>query len=141
MQLNKTFFCLLLYLVSFNNDASLNSHGVNGFLNTPSALMKTEGTFQASFYYGYPDKKIFLSASPFDWLEASLFYTSIENKPYVAWNSEYIFENQSYKDKGFNFKINLKKETLSMPAISLGFNDIGGTGLYSSEYLVFQTLQ
>ena len=39
------------------------------------------------------------------------------------------------KDKGFNFKIRLKEEGF-LPAIAVGLNDIGGTGLYSSEYIV-----
>ena len=34
-----------------------------------------------------------------------------------------------------NFKIRLKEEGL-LPAIAVGLNDIGGTGLYSSEYIV-----
>ena len=42
---------------------------------------------------------------------------------------------QDYKDKGFNLKIRLKEEGI-FPAIAIGFNDIAGTGLYSSEYIV-----
>ena len=58
------------------------------------------------------------------------FYTSIQNKPYPG------YEYQSYKDKGFNFKVRLKKEGV-LPALAVGFNDFAGTGLYSSEYIVF----
>ena len=43
--------------------------------------------------------------------------------------------NQDYKDKGFNFKLRIKKEG-NLPAIAVGFNDFAGTGLYSSEYIV-----
>ena len=42
---------------------------------------------------------------------------------------------QDYKDKGFNLKLRLKEEG-SLPAIAVGFNDIAGTGYYSSEYIV-----
>ncbi|MEL0244095.1 MAG: YjbH domain-containing protein, partial [Gammaproteobacteria bacterium] len=114
----------------------LNSHGVIGIFNTPTARINQESTYDFTLYRGNPDRKIFFNASPFNWLEASLFYTSIENKPYIAWKSDYIFKNQSYKDKGFNLKLNLLQETKKFPSVSIGFNDLGGTGLYSSEYIV-----
>ena len=41
---------------------------------------------------------------PYDWFEASIFYTSIEGRPYPS------YEWQDYKDKGFNAKFRLKKE-------------------------------
>ena len=43
--------------------------------------------------------------------------------------------SQSLKDKGFNFKLRLKEEGI-LPAIAIGINDIAGSGLYSSEYIV-----
>ena len=43
--------------------------------------------------------------------------------------------NQDYKDKGFNAKLRLKKEG-TLPAVAIGFNDLAGTGIYSSEYIV-----
>ena len=54
---------------------------------------------------------------------------SIKGRPYGGGY------DQDYKDKGINLKFKLKEEG-SWPAIALGFNDIGGTGIYSSEYLV-----
>lgn len=82
-----------------------------------------------TFYDGTPDQKIALTSNPYDWLEASFFYTNIQGVPYPG------FEYQDYKDKGFNLKIRLKKEG-SLPAIAIGLNDFAGTGFYSSEYIV-----
>jgi hypothetical protein len=82
-----------------------------------------------TFYDGTPDQKITLTSNPYDWFEASFFYTNIQGVPYPG------FEYQDYKDKGFNLKIRLKKEG-SLPAIAIGLNDFAGTGLYSSEYIV-----
>ena len=48
-----------------------------------------------------PDRKILITASPFNWLDASIFYVDITGKPYFDNESS----TQSYKDKGFNFKI------------------------------------
>ena len=70
-----------------------------------------------------------LISNPYDWLEASFFYTNIQGLPYPG----YSF--QDYKDKGFNLKLRLKKQGLT-PAIAIGLNDFAGTGFYSSEYIV-----
>ena len=80
-------------------------------------------------YDGTPDQKITLSSNPYDWLEASFFYTNIQGVPYPG------FEYQDYKDKGFNLKLRLKEEG-KLPAIAVGAYDFAGTGYYSSEYIV-----
>ena len=95
----------------------------------PTARIFDEGVIGVTIYDGTPDQKITITSSPYDWLEASFFYTNIQGKPYPG------FEFQDYKDKGFNFKIRLKEEGV-FPAIAIGINDIAGTGFYSSEYIV-----
>ena len=126
---------LFTYLLPFNigadsfNYNSYNNHGVLGLINTPSARFYNEGSYGITLYDGTPDQKITMTSSPYDWLEASFFYTNIQGRPYPN------FEYQDYKDKGFNFKIRLKKEGV-LPAIAIGINDIAGTGFFSSEYIV-----
>ena len=95
----------------------------------PTARFHNESSYGFTIYDGSPDQKITFTTFPYDWLEASVFYTNIQNKPYPG------FEYQSYKDKGFNFKVRLKKEG-DLPSLAIGFNDFAGTGLYSSEYIV-----
>ena len=95
----------------------------------PTARFHNESSYGFTIYDGNPDQKITFTTFPYDWLEASVFYTNIQNKPYPG------FEYQSYKDKGFNFKVRLKKEG-DLPSLAIGFNDFAGTGLYSSEYIV-----
>ena len=106
-----------------------NNHGVLGLINMPSARFYNESVHGITFYDGTPDQKITLTSSPYEWFEASFFYTSLQNKPYPG------FEYQDYKDKGFNLKLRIKEEGI-LPAIAVGINDIAGTGLYSSEYFV-----
>ena len=100
----------------------------------PTARMFDEGVIGVTIYDGTPDQKITITSSPYDWLEASFFYTNIQDKPYCEIISDPVC-NQDYKDKGFNFKIRLKEEGI-FPAIAVGINDIAGTGYYSSEYIV-----
>ena len=108
---------------------SYNNHGVVGLINMPTARFYDSAVHGITVYDGAPDQKITFSSNPYDWLEASLFYTNIQGKPYPG------YEYQDYKDKGFNFKLRIKEEGV-LPAIAVGINDLAGTGLYGSEYVV-----
>ena len=113
---------------------SFNNHGVIGLINTPSARFYDEASFGVTAYDGAPDQKLTLTSFPYDWMEASFFYTNIQDKPYCDQEFDPVC-NQDYKDKGFNFKVRVKEEGV-LPAIAIGINDIAGTGYYSSEYIV-----
>lgn len=123
--------CLSFFLTadnfSFNTS---NNHGSIGLINMPSARFHDESSYRFVLYDGTPDQKISFIAAPYDWLEASVFYTNIQGKPYPGYE-----KYQDFKDKGFNLKVRLKKED-NLPALAIGINDLAGTGLYSSEYLV-----
>lgn len=123
-----TFNSLFLHSDNFETN-SYNNHGVVGLINLPTARFYDEGVHGFTFYDGTPDQKITLSSNPYDWLEASFFYSNIQGKPYPG------YEYQDYKDKGFNIKLRLKQEGI-FPAIALGLNDFAGTGFHSSEYIV-----
>ena len=106
-----------------------NNHGGLGVINIPSARFYDSPAGHLSLYRGSPDRKATITVYPYDWLEASVFYSSIKGKEYGPSFS------QDYKDKGFNLKIRLKEQD-NLPAIAIGINDLGGTGVYSSEYIV-----
>ena len=55
------------------------------------------------------------------------FYADLVNLGYA------VSLGQSYKDKGFNTKIRLSKETKVMPQIAVGLSDFAGTGLFSEN--------
>jgi len=93
----------------------------------PSARFLDEGSIGITLYDGTPDQKFTVTSSPYDWLEASFFYTNFQGRPSG-------FPGEDFKDKGFNFKLRLKEEGL-LPAIAIGINDIAGTGFYSAEYI------
>jgi hypothetical protein len=111
-----------------------NNYGIVGTIHTPSARTFNEGVHGLTLYKGTPNQTVTLSASPFDWLEASFFYTNITDRPYCYdFTSEFCL--QDFKDKGFNVKTRLKEQGV-FPALAIGLNDFAGTGLYSSEYIV-----
>ncbi|MAV28341.1 MAG: hypothetical protein CMF43_00870 [Legionellales bacterium] len=129
-----SFFTQISITDSFNYN-SFNNHGVVGLINMPTARFYDESSYGIAFYNGDPDQKITLTSFPFDWMEASFFYMNIEELQQCRSNGQGKNFCQGYKDKGFNFKIRLKEEGI-FPAIAVGINDIAGTGLYSSEYIV-----
>ncbi len=139
--MKKLVFILLILLTSkislsdsFNYN-SFNNHGVIGLINMPTARFYDESSYGITIYDGDPDQKISLTSSPYDWMEASFFYSNIEDKQLCRNNGKDEIFCQDYKDKGFNFKFRVKEEGL-LPAIAVGINDIAGTGYYSSEYIV-----
>ena len=135
----KLFFSLLIVLsTSAFGDSfqfnSYNNHGIVGLINMPTARFYNESVHGITLYDGSPDQKITLSSNPFDWMEASFFYTNIQNRNYCPFLDDPVC-NQDYKDKGFNIKLRLKEED-TLPSIAIGINDLAGTGFYSSEYIV-----
>ncbi|MDA9866917.1 YjbH domain-containing protein [Gammaproteobacteria bacterium] len=111
-----------------------NNYGIVGTIHTPSARTFDEGVYGVTLYKGTPNQTVTFSSSPFDWLEASFFYTNIQDRPYCYdFTSEFCL--QDFKDKGFNIKARLKEQGV-FPALAIGLNDFAGTGLYSSEYIV-----
>ncbi len=145
MQLTKKYYLVASRLLIFLNLSpvlisdsfdynSYNNHGIIGLINMPSARFYEEASHGVITYIGDPDQKVTLTSNPYNWLEASFFYTNINNVPYCRILSDPVCR-QDYKDKGFNFKMRIKEEGL-FPAIAVGINDIAGTGLYGSEYIV-----
>jgi len=137
--IKKFFFIIIFfqyeYLHADNFNLNFyNNHGVVGLINMPTARFYDEGVHGFILYDGTPDQKMTISSSPYDWLEASIYYTNVENRRYCPFE-EYDFCKQDLKDKGFNVKIRLKEEGI-FPAIAVGLYDFAGTGLYSSEYIV-----
>lgn len=120
---------LLFYFFSLYSFSNINNFGNLGYINTPNAYNLGEGVYSFNLIRNQPDRKLNFTLSPFNWIDASIFYVDITDKPYGGG-----FE-QSYKDKGFNVK--LSPFTLWGHKMAFGLNDLAGTGLFSSEYIVF----
>ena len=110
-----------------------NDFGGVGLLQTPTARMAPAGELSLNANRTVPYSRYSLSLQPLDWLEGTFRYTSISNRMY---GSEALSGNQSYKDKAVDAKARLWQESHWLPEVALGFRDIGGTGLFSSEYFV-----
>ncbi|MFS2224085.1 YjbH domain-containing protein [Pantoea sp. B65] len=113
---------------------SQSDFGGVGLLQVPTARMAKDGEF--SLNYRWNDQYRFYSSSIqlFPWLEATIRYTDVRTRLYSSVES--FSGNQTYKDKAFDLKLRLWEEGYWLPQVALGTRDLGGTGLFDSEYLV-----
>ncbi len=114
-------------------EPSSSNYGLTGILELPNARFMQEATMRFNFSSSFPNEYTSIIASPFDWMEASYRYAEIKTDKYGP--SAYS-GNQSLKDKGFDVKFRILKEGYRKPSIAIGFRDVAGTGLFSSEYVV-----
>ena len=113
-------------------EPSSTNYGETGLMEIPSARFLPEGTLKMGISASYPYEFTFLTASPFSWFEATYRYVEEKN---VLYGPAVYSGNQSLKDKGFDLKLRILKETYILPNIAIGLRDIAGTGRFSSEYL------
>jgi len=107
--------------------------GFVGLLQTPSARMSPAGDARFNVSRVYPYERINVFVQPFDWLEAGFRYSNVSNRLYGPLE---LSGTQEYKDKSIDFKLRLLQESAYVPQVAMGMIDFGGTGLFSSEYVV-----
>ena len=107
-----------------------NTTGGIGLITTPTARMSNDGEFSFGLSKDVPYSRLYSKMQFFPWLETVVRYTEGTYQPYQ------IGLAQTWKDKGIDLKIRLLQESDNFPELSLGIDDIGGTGAFSSEYLV-----
>lgn len=103
-----------------------------GLMQTPNARMAEEGTVSVTASRVEPYSRYSFIYQPFEWMEAGFRYSIITNRSFGRADAG----DRKYQDKSVDLKLRLLKESAYLPQIALGFRDIGGTGLFSSEYLV-----
>lgn len=107
--------------------SSYSDFGGVGLLQLPTARMAPDGEFAVTSGVVTPYVRTAVTLQALPWLESVLRYTSVNNIPWT--------DTQSYKDKGIDVKFRLLEESSTFPQIALGFRDVAGTGLFSSEYV------
>lgn len=104
-----------------------------GLLQTPTARMAADGDIAFTASHSSPYSRYNLTMQPFPWLEGAFRYINVSN---IRYGSTDISGDQNYKDKSIDFKVRLWQETRWTPDLAFGVRDLGGTGFFSSEYLV-----
>ncbi|MDT3558113.1 YjbH domain-containing protein [Stenotrophomonas maltophilia group sp. msm1] len=112
--------------------ATANEWGAVGLLQTPTARMAHDGDLNFTASYNAPYARYNLTLQPLPWLETSFRYINVNNLLY----GRSVAGDQHYKDKSIDFKLRLWKESRLLPEVAFGVRDLGGTGFFSSEYVV-----
>ena len=122
------------YIFKFNSQNSYSNYSTLGLIQNPNARFNPAGTIAFTFSDIDPYYRGSIMSYPFDWAEVAYQYTDVNNALYSL--SEDFSGRQTYKDKGFDVKFRILKESSYFPQVALGMRDIAGTGVFSAEYLV-----
>ncbi|MCK0168772.1 YjbH domain-containing protein [Jannaschia sp. S6380] len=110
---------------------SINTYGVPGLIDMPSAQMQPDAELTTSLTLLSNDSgrtQIAFQLAPR--LQAVFRYATVP---------DFLPRDDGFErtyDRSFDLRFQLLKEGARRPAITVGVQDIGGTGLYSAEYLV-----
>ena len=107
---------------------SLNFYGLSGLVDMPTAHALPNGQIAGTLSYFGGTRRGTLTFQATKRITASFRYVGIEN-----WNSDGF---ATYRDRSFDFRFLLKQESRYWPAVSVGLQDLAGTGIYSGEYVV-----
>lgn len=113
------------------SNLSYNSFGQIGLIQTPSANIMDEGSVHLTTNVNDIWKFGTMTASPFNWFEASYFYYRPRD---LIW--EGTRARGDYLDKGFNLKVLYRPKNKYLPNFAIGLDDFAGTGFFTKEYLV-----
>lgn len=117
------FFCPGTALAQYDPDIpEASNYGGVGLLDTRTARFFPDGSLSISASFNNPDDRYAMTFQAFPWAEFTFRYAV----------------NTSVKtyDRSFDVKLRLNEEGEYVPQFALGLQDILGTGIFSSEYLV-----
>lgn len=107
---------------------SLNFYGLPGVIDMPSATPMPDGQLSATVSHFGGQTRTTLSFQFSPRISASFRYIGIQD-----WNDNGF---STYRDRSFDVRFLLSRETPRWPAITLGLQDFAGTGIYAGEYVV-----
>jgi hypothetical protein len=110
----------------------LNSYGVQGLVDMPTALPLPDGelTFSTSHFVNQTRQTLTFQIAPR--LTGSFRYAQLFD---ISPRDDGVIREFLY-DRSFSLQYLIAPESDRFPAVAVGLNDIIGTGVYSSEYLV-----
>lgn len=109
---------------------SLNFAGVTGLIDMPSGDQQSDGALSATKSIFGPMRRTTLTFQITPRLSGSFRYTGVKN-----WDDVVPSDFGTYYDRSFDVRYQVFTESRFMPAITVGFSDVIGTGLYSGEYV------
>jgi len=111
--------------------SSLNFAGVTGLIDMPSGDSQIDGALSVSKSLFGPIGRTTLSFQIAPRLSGSFRYTGIGN-----WDRyDEVKSLETNYDRSFDLRYQVAEEGRFMPAVTVGFQDVIGTGIYSGEYI------
>lgn len=107
--------------------ASPSDLGGVGLLQTRNARFHEDGTLDVGYSRVYPHTNYYVNFQFLPWLESTFRYVGIDNDQGGS---------ETRYDRNIDLKVRLLQESDYLPQLALGLQDIGGTGIFSSEYIV-----
>ncbi len=116
-------------------------NGSTGYINTPSAHMREDGTLVLGASHAEPYSMLYVAVQALPWLELSGRYTQTSGVPSGINTGVDSSGYGSFKDKSFAGKVRLWPENAGgaqwLPAVAVGMEDVGvGTQVFQSRYVV-----
>lgn len=110
---------------------TLNFYGVSGLIDMPSAEAQSDGRLSLVRSQFGPVTRTTLSFQITPRLSGSFRYTGVKK-----WNEVVAAPFATYFDRSFDLRYQLLTEGTYLPAVTVGLQDIIGTGQFAGEYLV-----
>ncbi len=106
---------------------TLNFYGSAGLIDMPSGEALPDGQFVigVSNFGGSTRTTVTFQATPR--LSASFRYTGIKEANIAGF--------ETYRDRSFDIRYLINKESRVLPAVTIGLQDFAGTGIYAGEYI------
>lgn len=111
--------------------AEPNLTGQTGLINMPDGRVESDGTWRLGYSFQRPYSSVWTNVTLIPRVEATARFTRIMYIPGFEGNQAY----GDYKDKVFQGKFMALEESDALPAVSIGFDDYFGTGLFSSRFV------
>jgi len=103
----------------------------------PNAVVEPDGTFSAGYSYDQPYGSTWATVSVLPFLQLTGRYVSITGIPgFSRVPGQYGSNYGKYKDKVVDGKLQLVRESASVPSIAFGATDLLGTELFKGQYVV-----
>ena len=125
------YFTLFFPPQTFSFEVSNNSIGVPGNTDMPIAGSFKDANINITSSKSGPNLRNTISFQALPNVFAAFRYSGIGDK-----NDYYIESGYTTWDRSFDLRVDLSKENNLRPSITVGLQDIIGTGIYTAEYLV-----
>lgn len=103
----------------------------------PNSSVEPDGTVSVGYSYDSPYGSLWSSATVLPFLQVTARYVSISGiSGFTRAEAEYGGKYGRYKDKVFDAKLSLLKESDYLPSIAIGATDLLGTELFNGQYIV-----